>query len=139
MKSHQQVAVSGFILNDKEEILLVKRSNTDDFLPGFWEMPGGGTDTGEHPARALQRELKEEVGLDVEIGKPLAVDDYFMEKENEKIHRVEIFFACFSKNTQPIVLSHEHSAYKWVAMDKLSEIEMTDYMAKTIATCFENL
>lgn len=136
MKQYQQVAVSGFILNDKKEVLLVKRSDTDDFLPGYWEMPGGGTDNGEHPTIALQREIKEEVGLDVEVGKPLAVDDYFMEKEDEKIHRVEIFFACLVKNNQPVVLSHEHSAYKWVAKEDLEKLDMTAYTKKALKECF---
>lgn len=136
MKSYQQVAVSGFILNSKQEVLLVKRSDSDDFLPGYWEMPGGGTDNGEHPIIALQREIKEEVGLDVEVGKPLTVDDYFMEKEDEKIHRVEIFFACLLKNNEPVVLSHEHSEYKWVSKDELPKVGMTDYTKKAIDSCF---
>ena len=140
MKQYQQVAVGGFILNDKKEVLLVKRSDTDDFLPGLWELPGGGLDFGENPTTGTQRELLEEVGLDTEVGKPLSVDTYFMEKGEEKIHRVEITFLCMMiKNNQEVILSHEHSEYTWLSKENLKEIEMTDYMSGIVQNCFENL
>ena len=96
MKEFQQVCVGGFILNSKNEVLVVKRSDNDDFLPGLWELPGGGTDFGENPQEALKREMFEEVGLSVSVDKPLVVADYYMENDHEKIHRVEISFFMFS-------------------------------------------
>lgn len=138
MKQFQQVVVGGFILNDKGEVLLVKRSDSDDFLPGLWELPGGGTEFGEHPVKGLQRELKEEIGLEVTVGKPLYVDDYFMEQQDAKIHRVEISFECMvGDKGQEVILSHEHSAYKWVGRQDIEKFELTDYMRKTIIDCFK--
>ncbi len=137
MKEYQQVCVSGFVLNDKGEVLIVKRAMDDDFLPGYWEVPGGGTDFGEHPIIALQRELKEETGLDVEVDEPLYVDDYFMDKSHEKIHRVEIFFLCRMKDVnQQVQISHEHSEYKWVSKEAVSTVGMTEYMRKSISSFF---
>lgn len=99
MKQFQQVCTSGFILNSKNELLLVKRADNDDFLPGLWEMPGGGMDFGENLQEALKREIFEEVGLSVSVGKPLVVADYYIENDREKIHRVEIiFFVCTGKS-----------------------------------------
>ena len=140
MKEFQQVCVGGFILNSNNEVLVVKRSDNDDFLPGLWELPGGGTDFGENPQEALKREVFEEVGLSVSVGKPLTVEDYFMENDHEKIHRVEIFFLCLlMDSTQHVQLSFEHSAYKWVAKVDLPSVGITDYMEKAIAACFANL
>ncbi|HYK08151.1 MAG TPA: NUDIX hydrolase [Candidatus Eisenbacteria bacterium] len=140
MKKYQEVAVGGFILNDKKEVLLVKRSETDDFLPRLWELPGGGLDFGENPTTGVQRELQEEVGLDIEVGRPLSVDNYFMEKGEEKIHRVEISFLCtMTKPSQQVVLSHEHSEYTWLSKENLKEIEMTDYMNGIVKNCFDNM
>lgn len=159
MKQYQQVCTSGFLLNDKNEVLLVKRSDTDDFLPGLWEMPGGGLDFGENPVIGLQRELKEEIGLDVEVDKPLYVDDYFMNKEwipghstqyllprsgavrddkSERIHRVEIFFLCTVQDSSKIILSNEHTTYKWVSKENLNKSEVTEYMYKALRECFKN-
>ncbi len=138
MKQFQQACVSGFITNEKKEVLVVKRSEDDEFLPGYWEVPGGGTDFGEHPILAVQREIKEETGLDVEVGNPFYVDDYFMEKPGEKIHRVEIFFICRLKDqTQNVLLSHEHSEYRWVGKGTMKEVDMTDYQQKAMNVYFK--
>lgn len=138
MKQYQQVCVGGFIQNDKGGVLMVKRSDTDDFLPGLWELPGGGTDIGENPIQALQREIKEEVGLDVVVERPLSVDDYTMEEGDSKIHRVEITFLC-NATTETVVLSHEHSEYKWVMEENIKSLGLTEYMAKAVMTCFKSL
>lgn len=62
-QSTQNVAVSGYITNEKEETLLVKtywRSDT-------WELPGGGVDVGETLDVALHREILEETGIEVKL------------------------------------------------------------------------
>ena len=140
MKQYQQVCVSAFIANAKGEVLLVKRSNDDDFLPGLWEAPGGGTDYGEHPEAALKREIQEEVGLDIDILRPMYIDDYFMDREDEKIHRVEIFFVCRVKNAkQDVVLSNEHAAYQWIGGNDKEKVEMTNYMKNALKVYFESV
>ncbi|HEY3690485.1 MAG TPA: NUDIX hydrolase [Pseudonocardiaceae bacterium] len=40
----------------------------------LWELPGGGLEPGEYPAPAAQREVAEELGLDIESGRLLAAD-----------------------------------------------------------------
>lgn len=73
MNQYQQVSVGAWILNDKKEILFVKRAKTEDFMQGQWELPGGSSDFGEVPKDALKREVKEECGIDVEVLNPLTV------------------------------------------------------------------
>lgn len=53
------VGVTGIILNDKREILLFKHT----YRKHAWSLPGGYLHAGEHPAEALEREIKEESGL----------------------------------------------------------------------------
>lgn len=127
-------------MNDKNELLVVKRADNDDFLPRLWELPGGSTNFGENPQEALKREVFEETGISITISKSLSVENYFMEDDSEKIHRVEIFFLCSLIDTsQEVQLSFEHSAFQWVKKEDLPEVGMTDYMTKAIDTCFTNI
>lgn len=47
---------------------------------GYWDLPGGFLDEGEHPLDAMRRELKEETGLDVE---PLDFLGIWMDRYSE--------------------------------------------------------
>jgi 8-oxo-dGTP pyrophosphatase MutT (NUDIX family) len=47
MKFRQQVAVGGAIVNSDGKLLFVRRVADDEFMPGVWELPGGGTEYGE--------------------------------------------------------------------------------------------
>lgn len=114
MNQYQQVSTGALILNDKKEALFVKRAKTENFMPGQWELPGGGSDFGEIPENALKREIKEECGISVEVLNPLTVKTYFIENNQENIQRIEIIFYCkmIDKN-QKITLSPEHSDFKF--------------------------
>jgi 8-oxo-dGTP diphosphatase len=65
-KSHWIPVVTALI--SREGQLLVGRRPEGQSLPGLWEFPGGKIEMGEAPEEALKRELKEELGIDAEIG-----------------------------------------------------------------------
>ncbi|SRR5258706_3648846 len=135
----QRSSAGGFIQNNKGEFLLVKRSKDDDFLPDLWELPGGGIDFGEEPQKGLQREIKEECGLDVEVSFPLCVHTYPMIKDANEIQRIEITFLCKLKDVnQSVVLSFEHSDYKWIAEREVHAFELSDYMRRVVNDSLRN-
>lgn len=52
--------------NDQGELLLYKRDNKPDIpFPGYWDLIGGHLENGETPEKALVREVKEELDLDI--------------------------------------------------------------------------
>lgn len=57
-------AVVGIIRNADGEILIAER-RSDQFMGGFWELPGGKIEEGESNEESLARELKEELGVDI--------------------------------------------------------------------------
>jgi 8-oxo-dGTP diphosphatase len=59
--------VAGVIEDARGRILLARRTEGRD-LAGLWEFPGGKVDPGETPEQALVRELREELGIEAEIG-----------------------------------------------------------------------
>lgn len=62
------VHAGGCILNDKGEVLLQRRGDCDQ-----WGFPGGTVELGETPQMAAIREVKEETGLDVEVGELIGI------------------------------------------------------------------
>lgn len=55
-------AVTAFVVNDRGELLLERRSDN-----GRWGMPGGTLEIGENLAEAVVREVREETGIDVVV------------------------------------------------------------------------
>jgi len=135
----QQACTGGFIRNKFSEILFVRRSENDSFLPGSWELPGGGVEYGENVEKTLRREIKEECGLDVKVGFPIAVSDYYMQDDKKEIQRVEIIFLCKLLNpAQTVVVSREHSEYKWVPSNKINSLKLSSYMRNIVTTALKN-
>lgn len=60
--------VAGIAVDDEGKILLTKRKK-QAFLGGLWEFPGGKIEPGETREKALAREFREEVNLDIQKGK----------------------------------------------------------------------
>lgn len=61
--------VAAIIYNPQQQILIAKRPD-HKHLGGLWEFPGGKIETDETPLQALQRELKEEINIDIITATP---------------------------------------------------------------------
>ena len=104
------------IIKCGDDYLVVKRSKNDDFLPGVWEFPGGNINDNEVILEALKRELKEEIGVNIDTNGVKLVNFYDEIKGKEvKYHYVELDFLLLVKNKNlEIILSSEHDDYCWV-------------------------
>ena len=76
MKKRLQVAVA-IIVNNDEQVLIARR-HAHQHQGDLWEFPGGKREANETRLEAVQREIYEEVGLQVEQAEPLMqiVHDY---------------------------------------------------------------
>jgi len=79
-----------------------------------WGLPGGWVGRHERPQDALRRELREEVGLSVQVGPPLLVD------LDELPGHLETAFLC-EIDGEVGSLSNEILAARWVLPDALPE------------------
>lgn len=68
MKLPHKVVGAAVILNAKNQILIAQRNPEKGMLAGLWEFPGGKIAPGESMPECIARELKEEMGLALEVG-----------------------------------------------------------------------
>lgn len=73
--SRAYVAAGMLFFNDAGQVLLVQPTYKD-----HWEIPGGYVETGETPAQAAAREVREELGIEARVG-PLLVADWAPQSE----------------------------------------------------------
>ncbi|HKK53958.1 MAG TPA: NUDIX domain-containing protein [Patescibacteria group bacterium] len=102
-----------------DKLLLTKRSLSEDFLPGVWEMPGGKLEKDENDIQALKRELLEETGIEISSNneiKEVDSESYIIKskKNNEDKKVVETTYIINFDSFPEVTLSKEHSEYAWV-------------------------
>ena len=68
MKVPHKVVGAAVILNAKNQILIAQRNPEKGMLAGLWEFPGGKIAEGETMPQCIARELKEEMGIEIEVG-----------------------------------------------------------------------
>ena len=61
------IAAAGIVINEKDEILMVKTHR------GGWVFPGGQVEVGENVIDAVKREVMEETGIDIEVGEVFCI------------------------------------------------------------------
>jgi len=107
-----------FITNNEGKILTVFRTETAPARPLTWDFPGGEVDAGEDFVEAIEREIREEVGLEVEDIEPFTVVSDF--KDNGEFI-VTIAYKAKTKSGD-VTLSYEHSEYKWLTREELADL-----------------
>lgn len=127
------LAVKGIVRNKEGKILVVKRSDGDDHKPGVWETPGGGVDQEEAPQKALEREIKEETGLDVIVGDSINI---FTFRKDTGEFKVGITFLCNlpeGVDDGAVALSPEHSEYQWIQATAFKDLPSIPSLYQEIA------
>jgi 8-oxo-dGTP diphosphatase len=122
-KEHIVTSVVAVIIDDEEQVLLTRRNIAP--FHGLWVMPGGKIDLGEQIFKALHREVKEEVGLEVEIGELIGVFEHLTPGE-ENDHFIILYYRC-----RPLYckIDHNHAEVaeaRWVPRGELQGYAMPD-------------
>jgi len=108
----RKLVVAGLIIGDDRRILITQR-RADQALPLQWEFPGGKVEPGEAPVAALVRELQEEIGVTVEVGRVWEV----LFHAYPAFDLVMLVYACRITAGMPHAV--EVAALEWVAAPDL--------------------
>lgn len=128
----QRLAAYALVQRGPDVLLTQLSDNTP--APGAWTLPGGGVDHGEDPRAAVHREVYEETGLRVELGRLLDVGSrHFVgtapDGVLEDFHAVRLLFAgelpLDAPSPRVVELDGTTAAVAWVPLEEVTSGERT--------------
>lgn len=122
---HKRIGVA-VIRNDRQEILIDRRRN-EGLMGGMWEFPGGKIEAGETVEACIKREVLEELGIAIEVGKHLITIDHTY----THFHLTLIAHHCryLAGEPQPI----ECQEIRWVSLQEIDQFTFPNANKKIIA------
>jgi ADP-ribose pyrophosphatase YjhB (NUDIX family) len=123
----------GAVVLDGDSVLLIRRGQEP--LKGEWSIPGGAVEIGEPLDAAVTREVREETGLDVDVGPVVEVLDRIRPDEDAarpRFHYVLVDFLCrpraadaalpraSARTPPPLTPSSDADEARWVPLDSLA-------------------
>lgn len=134
-------SAKAIIIQDGKLLVLRKRNDGGTYTV----LPGGGQKHSETLHQVLKREVFEEIGAKIVIGKLLHIREYFSEKhgfayEDREIHQVEFFFKCkLVKEYRPKNGYFPDPHQKEVAWVELDQLEQENFYPIELRMILQNL
>lgn len=122
----QRIATKALMVNGDGKLLIVREAPAtydESTTGGSYTFPGGRIEPEEGYLDGLKREIREETGLEVGVGEPVFVEEWFPSIKGEPHHIVAIYFHCRPLGNK-VRLSHEHDDYKWVDGQGLGAVKL---------------
>ncbi len=113
------------VIRKDGRFLLIQRSLRSHFDPGLWELPGGKIDHGEDLVEAVKREVREETGLEILVGRPFKTWHF----SKDPFWITGVTFLCDHVSGE-VGLSREHAAFVWT--------DIEGYAAYPLSTAVED-
>ena len=113
-RRHLQVACAILV---RDGLVLAAQRSAAMSLPLKWEFPGGKIRAGERPEACLARELVEELGIEVAVGRALAPTTHHYADFTVTLHP---FLCAIAAGEMTL---HEHAAVRWLPPDRLAELD----------------
>jgi 8-oxo-dGTP diphosphatase len=117
--------VTAALIQKNGKILLALRKAGKHMGPK-WELPGGKVDPGEEPEQSLRRELKEELGIEVQIGQYLGSTRFRGHHLRLQVHLYRV------SHIDGTFVLREHEAIRWVEPQRIEDYDLVDSDRKLI-------
>ncbi len=119
------------LIKIKDGYLVTKRSKNETTFPEYWDIPGGLAEFGELPRKALIRETKEEVGLDIVPTRVIHEDSNLDKSKNLIFIRLVYLCELKSKIDNIVLQEEEHSEYKFIkSLEELKNEKISPFLVE---------
>jgi len=128
----------GAVVLEGGRVLLVRRANEPS--KGEWSLPGGAVELGESLEEAVVREIREETGLDVEVGRVVEVLDRVRRDAAGRVeyHYVIVDYACAIRGGL-LAAGTDAADVRWVDVAGLAQLGVSEkaisVINKAVAQC----
>jgi 8-oxo-dGTP diphosphatase len=124
---HPLVGVGALIHDGEGRVLLIKRR----FEPnkGKWSLPGGLLETGERLVDGARREVREELGVELDVEEQFQVSEELIMDgvEKTRFHFILVdFLASLSPRDAKVTLNAESESFRWFAPEEVADLETTE-------------
>ncbi|WP_043454533.1 NUDIX hydrolase [Streptomyces fulvoviolaceus] len=123
------------VMDDEGRVLLVRRSETETFLPGVWGVPCGKLDPDESAADGALRELKEETGLLGEIVRRVGESSFVSEYQGHEIKNWQDNFLVRPLSRQ-VTLPKPDQEHRWLGRSELTTVDIDAYNLDIVDQAF---
>ncbi len=146
-KELHRVATTAIIYNNEGKFLITKRAPHKKHFPNRWTVPGGGLSTDDYSnlphtheagesnqwyysvTNALKREVKEEVGLDIDTPEYL-LDLTFIKGDGVPVLVLSYYTKYLGGD---VVLDEDATEFAWVSVDDLKKYDLIEGIDHEIA------
>ncbi|MBN1993119.1 MAG: A/G-specific adenine glycosylase [Anaerolineae bacterium] len=122
---HYQVTAA--VIEQGKKILIAQRP-LEGMLGGLWEFPGGKQEANETLAECLQREIREELGIEIAVGRPVVTVKHSYTHFKITLHA---FYCRLRRGQQPQAL--EVADWRWVTLAEIDAFPFARTDLKIIA------
>lgn len=110
--------VIAIIFNRDMKLLLLQRSSYEEqWMPNKWALVGGGVEEDEEPIDAVKREIKEEIGLEIDN----FIEKFALQRTEDSIEYM--FIAKYNGKDNDVKLNEEHQDYGWYFTDEIVDLD----------------
>ncbi|HUQ50210.1 MAG TPA: NUDIX hydrolase [Terriglobales bacterium] len=125
------IGLGAVIVDDERRVLLIRRASEP--LKGQWSLPGGAMELGETLLEGVNREVREETGLEVSIVGPAGVYDRIIRDAAGKTHYqyVLIDYVCRVSGGE-LKAGGDAGEVRWVPENELAQLHITEFTLPVI-------
>lgn len=129
------VAITALIKNpSKDKFLVAKRNAHEIAYPGKWTFPGGKAERGETVLATLQREILEEVGLEIQDDARYLKDFTFIRPDDQNV--IGFCFAVVAKS-ENVKISDAFDEFRWVTPQEFQSLDSIPGMEEEVRLAFQ--